>query len=117
MQTKLKSVVTPSSSSLSKKVTIDFSTVPADEIQGEAVQRVKNYLGDETYRTVKSKICAALSQSSCRFIELEVAFMMVGIESALSILMLVQEWKLSNKVVDFDSKMDDFLESCTSNKE
>ena len=111
MQTQLKSVVTPSASLLSTRYAVDFYSVPIAEIQAEVVQRVINYLGNTTYKVSRAKVVKCVKQAPIRFIELEVAFMMIGIEGSTMILMLVQEWGIAEHVIDFGDKMNEFLEA------
>jgi len=111
MQHQLKSVVTPSASPLSTRFSVDFSSIPVAEIQAEVVQRVIGYLGKTIYKVSRAKVVKCAKQAPIRFIELEIAFMMIGIEGSTMILMLIQEWDIAEHVTDFDDKMNAFLEA------
>lgn len=111
MQHQLKSVITPSTSRLSTRYAVDFRNVPLAEIQTEVVQRVIGYLGKTSYNFYMRKLVNCVKQAPIRFIDLEIAFMMIGIEGSTIILMLIQEWEIADYVTDFDDNMNAFLEA------
>lgn len=116
MPANLKSVVIPTATSLSRKFSVDFSSVPIAEIQAEVVQRVKDYLGTSRYKISKDKVVECIQHVPISFAELAMAFTMIGIQGSTMILMLIQEWGIAEYVTDFNDQMNSFLEDYVPEK-